>query len=120
MLVFDPYVSAQAESHGADAVGINKEALLFESLQCICRGRDRKAAAWQIPAQDLQGTVHKNGKKGPLVRPWFCGQVPKIGVEGKITGGPHKPDQFPIRLIQDADLPEAALKGELPAFLRVG
>ena len=50
-----------------------------------------------------------------MVRTWFRGKVPKIGVEGQITGGPHKSDQFPIRLIEDADLPQAALKGEVPA-----
>ena len=85
MLVFELNVSAQAEAHGANAIGINQETLLFECLQGSCRGRDREAAAGQIPAQNLQGTVHQNGKKSPLVWSWFGGQVPKIGVEGQIT-----------------------------------
>ena len=95
MLVFELNISAQAEAHGADAIGIDQETLLFERLQGSCRGRDREAAAGQIPAQNLQGSVHQNGEKGPLVRPWLGGEVPKIGVEGQITGGPHKSDQFP-------------------------
>ena len=95
MLVFELNVSAQAEAHGANAIGINQETLLFESFQRIRRGRDRETAARQIPAQNLQRSVHQNGEKGPLVRPWFGGEVPKIGVEGQITGGPHKSDQFP-------------------------
>ena len=40
MLVFELNVSAQAEAHGANAIGINQETLLFESLQRIRRGRD--------------------------------------------------------------------------------
>ena len=120
MLVFDLDVSAQAEAHGANAIGINQKTLRLERLQCISRCRDRQAAARQIPTQDLQSTVHQNGEKGCLVRTWFRGKVPKIGVEGQITGGPHKSNQFPIRLIQDADLPETALKGEVPTVFRVG
>ena len=57
MLVFELNVSAQAEAHGANAIGINQETLLFESVQRISRGRDRETAARQIPAQNLQGTV---------------------------------------------------------------
>ena len=40
MLVFELNVSAQAEAHGANAIGINQETLLFESFQRISRGRD--------------------------------------------------------------------------------
>ena len=45
-----------------------------------------------------------------------CGQIPQVGIEGLIAGGSDESDQSLLFLIQDAEMPEAALQRQGPAF----
>jgi len=72
------------------------------------------AAARQFPSQSVQSGLHQGQDQISLdrlvlVRP----QVPQVGIESSVTGGPHETDQSP-RLRLHPQVPDALRKNPLP------
>ena len=81
--------------------------------------RNGEAAARQIPAKHVEGSVDENTQQLFLMRTGLGAEIPKVGVESQVTGGAHKPHQLAAAVLEHTQLPETVFKGDLPVLFGV-
>ena len=117
MLVFREVVrSAKPQTHGSDPSRIKQKSLRLDRIQGLGWRGDGNAASRQVASQVCQGSMHECLEQFGLILSGGRGQIPEVGIEGLIAGGSDEADQSLLLLIQDAEMPEAALQREGPAL----
>ena len=112
--------SREVEPHGADTARIHHESRLGKDLESLRRGGKGHAAARQLPPQPAQGAAHQGGDH--LIAPGvgrIAQQVPEVGVEGQVAGGPQEAHQA-VLVILHAQVPGAAFQHLAPALGTAG
>ena len=117
MLVFREVVrSAKPQTHGSDPSRIEQKSLRLDRVQGLGWCGDGNAASRQVTTQAGQGSMHECLEQLRLILSGGRGQIPEVGIEGLVAGGSDESDQSLRLLIQDAEMPEAALQREGPAL----
>ena len=64
--------------------------------------------------------MNQHGEQSGLIRPCSCCKIPEIGIERLIAGGSDEAHQAPVLIVEDAQVPDAALQCQWPSIHRMG